>query len=164
MSPILEQVQKFLTAHELTAHPHGDGEALVVPMSLTHCRCSIAFHHEPGSELLTILGLHPETVPPARRAAVAEFLTRLNWSLNGQRFLMDWEDGEVRVRTDLLLLAMPSLEQISRCFLAACATIDGFHPAVMNVIYRGMPPVQAVEQGEADLQKLLAKSRRESSD
>ena len=52
MSPILERVQEFLTAHELNAHPHGDGEALVVPMTLTHCRCSVVFHHAPGADEL----------------------------------------------------------------------------------------------------------------
>jgi hypothetical protein len=160
MSPILERVQEFLTAHELTAHPMGDGEGLIVPMTLTHCRCNLVFHQEPGSDELTLLALHPANVPADRCSAVAEFLTRLNWNLSGQRFLLDWTDGEVRLRRDVHLLAMPAVETIATWFLAVCAVADGFHPALMNVIYRGMPPVQALEQGEAEFQALIKASDR----
>ena len=84
MSTILERVQEFLTAHELNAHPHGDGEALVVPMTLTHCRCSVVFHHASGADELVVMAMHPAVVPPERRAAVAEFFTRLNWNQIGR--------------------------------------------------------------------------------
>lgn len=147
MSPILERVQEFLTAHELKAMPHGDGEGLIVPMSLTHCRCNLVFHHERGSDELTLLALHPAAVPADHRSAVAEFLTRLNWNLSGQRFLLDWEDGDVH------LLALPTEETLAFWFQSACVLVDGFHPALMNVVYRGMSP--ALEQGEADFEALI---------
>ena len=157
MSPILERVQEFLTAHELNAHPHGDGEALVVPMTLTHCRCSVVFHHEPGADELVVMAMHSSVVPPERRAAVAEFFTRLNWNLTGNRFLLDWQDGEVRLRRDVDVLAVPNTDQIGGWFYSACLLVDGFFPALMNVVYRGMNPAQALEQGEADYQKLVAR-------
>lgn len=157
MSPILERVQEFLTAHDFTAHPHGDGEALVVPMTLTHCRCSVVFHHEPGADELVVMAMHPTVVPSERRTAVAEFFTRLNWNLTGNRFLLDWQDGEVRLRRDVDVLAVPGTEQIGTWFYSACLLVDGFFPALMNVVYRGMNPVQALEQGEADYQKLVAR-------
>ncbi|MBM3804570.1 MAG: YbjN domain-containing protein [Acidimicrobiia bacterium] len=156
MSPILERVQEFLTAHELTAHPHGDGEALVVLITLTHCRCSVMFHHEHGSDELTLWALHPANVPADRRFAVAEFLMRLNWNLHrGQRFLLDWGDGEVRLRRYVPLQGLPEVKTVAIWFLSVYVLINSFHPALMNVIYRGMPPVQALEQGEADFEALI---------
>jgi len=157
MSPILEQVQAFLTDHELTAHPGGDGEALIVPMSLTHCRCNVMFHHDRDTSILVVMGAVPVTVPSERRGAVAEFLTRLNWNLTGNRFLMDFNDGDVRVRRDVDVPEAPGRELIAGCFYSTCLALDGFFPSLMNVIFRGMSPVQALEQGEADYAKLMAK-------
>ena len=155
MTPTLELVQKFLTAQKLNAHPHRDGEALVVPMTLTHCRCSVAFNHAPGADELVITALHPIIVPPERRAVVAEFITRLNWNLTGNRFLMDWQDGEVRLQRDVDVLTVTGTDQMGRWFYSACLLLDGFFPALMNVVYRGRNPVQAIEQGEADYNKLV---------
>ena len=160
MSPILERVQQFLTAHELTAHPEGDGEALLAPMNLTHSRCNVIFHHGHGDDELVILGLYPCKVPEDRRAAAAEFYTRLNWNLSGQRFLLDWTDGEVRLRRDVPLLGALDDKALTIWFKSLCALMDGFHPALMNVIYRGMPTVQALEQGEAEFHALLKAADR----
>ena len=157
MSPLLDQVQAFLTDHELTAHPGGDGEALIVPMSLTHCRCNVIFHHDRDTSILVVMGAVPVTVPSERRGAVAEFLTRLNGNLTGTRFLMDFNDGDVRVRRDVDVSDAPNRELIAGCFYSTCLALDGFFPSLMNVIFRGMSPVQALEQGEADYAKLMAK-------
>ena len=155
MTPTLERVHEFLMSIEITAHPGGDGEVLVVPMDLTHCRCNLVFQHEAGSDELTVLALHPSKVPADRCLLVAEFLTRLNWNLGGQRFLMDWADGEVRLRRDVTLLGPLTDENLAYWLRSACALLDGFHPALMNVIYRGMSPLQALEQGEAEYQALI---------
>ena len=156
MTPTLERVQEFLTTHELVAHPGGDGEALIVPMTLTHCRCSMVFHHDRETEMLVVMGMVPITVPPDRRAAVAEFLTRLNWNLTGNRFLMDFNDGDVRVRRDVDMVALPNDELLGGWFYSACLALDGFFPALANVVFRGTNPVQALEQGEADYAKIVA--------
>ena len=155
MTPTLERVHEFLMSLEITAHPGGDGEVLVVPMDLTHCRCNLVFQHEAGSDEMTILALHPSNVPADRRHAVAEFLARLNWNLGGQRFLLDWADGEVRLRRDVSLLGPLKDEKLSYWLRSACVLLDGFHPALMSVVYRGTPPLQALEQGEAEYQVLI---------
>lgn len=61
----------------------------------------------------------------------------------------------MRLRRDVWLLELPEVKTVAFWFQSACVLIDGFHPALMNVIYRGMPPVQALEQGEADFEALI---------
>jgi hypothetical protein len=50
---------------------------------------------------------------------------------------------------------MPEVKTLAFWFQSACVLVNCFHPALMNVIYRGMPPVQALEQGEADFEALI---------
>ena len=151
MTTTLERIQAFLTANELSSHPGGDGEAIIVPMALTHCRCDVVIHHDRDTKMLALMGLVPITVPSERRAAVAEFLTRLNWNLTGNHFLMDFNDGDVRVRRDVDGTHPPDLELLlGNWFYSLCLALDGFFPALMSVVSRGANPVQALEQGEAD--------------
>lgn len=127
----------------------------MVPMTLTHCRCNVVFHHEHGDNELVVMGLYSVKVPEDRRAVAAEFYTRLNWNLSGQCFLMDWSDGEVRVKRDVPLLGELKNEVLAIWCQSVCALMDAFHPALMNVIYRGMSVPQALEQGEAEYLALI---------
>ena len=45
--------------------------------------------------------------------------------------------------------------------LLAMRLVDGYFPALMNVIYRGTSPVQAVEQGEAEYAAVTSKGQAE---
>jgi hypothetical protein len=55
---------------------------------------------------------------------------------------------------------VPDDSALARWFHGACVLMDGFHPALLSVIYRGMPPVQALEQGEAEFHALLKAADR----
>ena len=52
-------------------------------------------------------------------------------------------------------------QRISRHVLLAMRLVDGYFPALMNVIYRGTSPVQAVEQGEAEYAAVTSKGQEE---
>lgn len=67
-------------------------------------------------------------------------------------------------RRDVHLLAIPEVDTLAFWFHSACVLADGFHPALMNVVYRGMPPAQALEQGEADFEALLKTHKASESD
>ena len=45
----------------------------------------------------------PNKIPIERRYKGAEFITRANFGLNVGNFEMDWEDGEIRFRTSIVL-------------------------------------------------------------
>ena len=40
--------------------------------------------------------------------------------------------------------------------MRCCHLTDGFFPALMSVIYRGTPVVQAIEQGEAEFNVVVS--------
>ncbi|NBP86512.1 MAG: hypothetical protein EBU54_15545, partial [Mycobacteriaceae bacterium] len=148
MNPILETVRDHLTKHELTPVPLGDGEALIATVTLKHLRVHLFFCADTDQQRLNLMGRHSVLVPEDRRAAVAEFITRLNWNLSGARFLLDHGDGEVCCRVDLEAGgAALNDATLSKSILRCCHLTDGFFPALMSVIYRGTPPVQALEQG-----------------
>ena len=151
MNPILETVHAHLTKHDLTAVPLGDGEALTSTVTLKNLRVHLFFCADAEEQRLSILGRHSVLVPLERRTVVAEFITRLNWNLSGARFLMDYEDGEVCCRIDLEAVGAGLDDAtLGKAILRCCHLTDGFFPALMSVIYRGTPVVQAIEQGEAE--------------
>jgi hypothetical protein len=156
MNSILETVHAHLTKHELTVVPLSDGEALIATVTLKHLRVHLFFCADTDEQRLTIMGRHSVLVPEDRRAAVAEFITRVNWQLSGARFLLDYEDGEVGCRIDLEA-GGAALEDatLGKAILRCCHLTDGFFPALMSVIYRGTPVVQAIEQGEAEFNAIV---------
>ncbi len=156
MHPILETVHAHLSKHELTAVPLGDGEALIATVTLKHLRVHLFFCADSDEQRLTIMGRHSVLVPADRRASVAEFITRVNWQLSGARLLLDYEDGEVGCRIDVEA-GGAALEDANlfKAILRCCHLTDGFFPALMSVIYRGTPAVQAVDQGEAEFNVIV---------
>ncbi len=56
-----------------------------------------------GQRVVLLVSVLPMTASEARRAALAELFTRLNYGLTIGNFEMDWADGELRFRTGIEL-------------------------------------------------------------
>ena len=136
----------------LVPHVVGDGEAMAVQVTLTHLVSTLVFQADMDPPLLSVSARVPVLVPAERRAAVAEFFMRINQGLRVGRFLLDYQDGEAcfRLEVEADVVGLTD-ERISRYVL----------PALMNVIYRGTSPVQAVEQGEAEFAAVTKKGQKE---
>ncbi len=162
MNPILEHVRDHLVKFTLIPHVVGDGEAMAVQVTLTHLVATLVFQADMDPPLLSVSARVPVLVPAERRAAVAEFFMRINQGLRVGRFRMDYQDGEAccRLEVDADLTGLTD-ERISRYVLLAMRLVDGYFPALMNVIYRGTSPVQAVEQGEAEFAAVTKKGQEE---
>jgi len=84
-------------------------------------------------------------VPPNRRQAMAEFLTRANYGLVIGNFEMDFNDGEVRYKTsidvegDRLTSAL-----IKQMVYINVLMMDRYLPGIMSVAFGNADPAQAI--------------------
>ena len=157
MNSIIRSINDHLIQEGLIVHPVGDGEGIVVHMTLKHLRMPVSFLTGDEKDFLRIDGLLPVPVPADRRAAVGEFLTRVNWNMKLGRFLMDYSDGELRFRQELD--SRDDTVDVNRAevgLLRCCHMVDAFFPALMGVIFRETPPEEALAQGEKELEALAA--------
>lgn len=90
----------------------------------------------------------PCVVPPHRRQACAELVALINWGLCHGNFNVAPEDGEIYFYVSLPVFngAMP---QEGPDFLIGVtdSTTDEYFPAFMRLVYAGMSPAQALQEG-----------------
>jgi hypothetical protein len=100
-------------------------------------------------ELFLFYALAPIKVPDEKRLIVAEYLTRANYGLRIGKFELDFNDGEVRYKSSLDFEG----ETLSHAWLQhaiypAVQTMDRYLPGLMNVLYGGVSPAEAVAEIE----------------
>ena len=155
MNSTIRSINDHLIHEGLIVHPIGDGEGIVVHMTLKHLRLAVSFLTGEEKDFLRLDALLPVPVPADRRTAVSDFLTRVNWNLRLGRFVMDFSDGEIRFRQELD--SRDDTVDVQRAevgLLRCCHMVDAFFPALMGVIFRETPPEEALAQGEKDLEAL----------
>lgn len=165
MNPTLERVRQFVAEHNLVHHVEGDGEVLSLRMGLTHLTLTIFWQVEPDLGVLRLYARLPVNIPRARRAVVAEFLSRLTANLHLGYFGLDFNDGEPFFRMDADVNATDLRDEVlGRWLSLACTMVDGFFPALMSVAYANMKPQPALEQGEAAYEALLKEQMGKKQD
>jgi hypothetical protein len=89
-------------------------------------------------------------VPEARRAAIAEFLTRANYGLILGNFEMDYSDGEIRYKTSIGV-ADGNLtdDMLLRMVGANVLTLDRYFQGIMKVIYTRAQPEKVIRDIES---------------
>ena len=91
----------------------------------------------------------PTNVPPERRPAMAEFLTRANYGLIIGNFEMDLTDGEVRYKTGIDVEGdRLSAALVKNLVYANVLTMDQYLPGIMRLIYADVSPAEAIVQVE----------------
>lgn len=165
MNQNFELIRDFLVAKDEHCEVH---EAI--------CRCRIAVNLENLSVLLNACTVDngavvavvvplPINTPPAQRPDVAEFITRVNYHMKIGCFDMDYSDGEIRFRISAALgEAHLTHDMLSHWMLLALTTVDGFFPALLQLIAGTLRPDQAVEQGEGFLRDLIHRKERTSDE
>lgn len=88
-------------------------------------------------------------VPPQKRAAVAEYLTRANYGLVLGNFEMDFSDGEVRYKTSVDVEGgQLTTGMVKTMVYTNVLMMDRYLPGIMNVVYGGVSPADAIAQIE----------------
>jgi hypothetical protein len=94
----------------------------------------------------------PMNAPDARRAAVAEFITRANYGMILGNFELDYSDGEVRYKTSTDVegaqLAAATIKQL---VYTNVLIMDRYLPGIMAVMFGGANPADEVARIEAVL-------------
>ncbi|MGH9068982.1 MAG: YbjN domain-containing protein [Acidimicrobiales bacterium] len=94
--------------------------------------------------LAIFYSLDPVPVPAARRPAIAELLTRINYHLPVGNLEMDHEDGEVRMRTSLVLGDAELTVDLLRALVGANVMLmDRYLPAIIAVATGNAEPEAA---------------------
>ena len=88
-------------------------------------------------------------VPEEKRDVACEYLTRANYGLRMGNMEMDFADGEIRYKSSLDFEG----ETLSHAWLKhaiypAVQTMDRYLPGLMNVLYGGVPPAEAIAEIE----------------
>jgi hypothetical protein len=88
--------------------------------------------------------------PEGKRPDIAEFLTRVNYGLSIGNFEMNWEDGEIRYKTGIVVDGdRLSLALITHLVYANVLAMDRYLPGIMRVTYGNVSPAEAIAEIEA---------------
>ncbi len=147
---LLELVEAFIAGEDWTADRLEGLPAL-----------RLRFHsrHGPLTSIVRVRQSHgqivwytqcPIPVPPERRLAVTEFLTRANYGMIVGNFELDVADGDLRFKTFLDLGPEPVLDGLppfARLFGqlvgANLSAMDRYLPGIIEVV-AGRPPIEAL--------------------
>ncbi len=146
---ILDTVVQFLK--EDNWHFQEDEEKSIISMKFSgeHGTWTcVAQALEKHQELL-FYSILDTKVPPDKRQAVSEYLTRANYGLRLGNFEMDFSDGEVRYKTSIDVEGgqlTPSMSKVMA--YANLQTMDKYFPGIMEVIYTKHPPEEVIHAVE----------------
>lgn len=100
--------------------------------------------------------VYPFSVPPEKRPAVTEFLTRANTLLSIGNLEMDYSDGEVRFRTSIDVEGDElSKELVRNIVYINVMMADHFFAGLLSVIYSDSSPVEALAVIEQDSPSII---------
>lgn len=94
--PLLQVLEEYLRTQGVEGARHPSAPAIRFRSGPLICVAQAR-----GERQLLVYCLAPASVPPPRRVAAAEFLTRANYGMAVGNFELDMEDGEVRFKTSL---------------------------------------------------------------
>ncbi len=95
--------------------------------------------------LLVVYSVLPTAVPPGRREAVAEFVTRANYGLSLGNLEMDFDDGELRAKVALAVGEhAPDDALVERLIRVSGRLVELYLPGIEAVV-DGADPAGALE-------------------
>ena len=109
----------------------------------------VVVHVNVEMEQVYVYALVPQSVPPERRDAVCEFITRANYGLRIGNFELDHRDGEVRYKTSLDFEGAELTRPLLRSLMyPGVHTLDRYHHGIQQVAFEGADPSLAVNEIE----------------
>ena len=155
---LFEFVGDWLSANDwqITAHAAGGWYAMSYHGLHADWRVIVDCSETAASRRVLVYSVFPVRVPAGRRSAVSEFLTRANYGMPLATFELDFDDGEVRLRT-VAETADSSIsgETIDRLLMANLGASDRYLPALLGVAFGRLDPAEAVALSEVVIEGAL---------
>ena len=96
--------------------------------------------------LLGVNSFVPNKTPLARRPAIMELLTRINFDLAVGCYELDLTDGEIRFRTSIILPGADITDAIAEHLIRSnLCIVDERMPRIMAVLYSDITPEEALK-------------------
>ncbi|MEM8604328.1 MAG: YbjN domain-containing protein, partial [Cyanobacteria bacterium P01_H01_bin.121] len=87
--------------------------------------------------------------PVEKRPLMAEFITRANYSLIIGNFEMDYDDGEIRYKTSIVVQdSRLDSALIRQIVYSNLFRVDQYLPGISGVLESGLTPEQAIDRVE----------------
>gem|GEM_PF-1480485 len=84
-----------------------------------------------------------------KRAKVGEYLHRANYGLNIGNFEMDYEDGEIRYKANILCGdQIPEMSRIERLVDVGMDMINRYAPGILRIMYGNAEPKEMIDMIE----------------
>ena len=146
MGEMIDIVICFLNTDEWLYHQTEDEPVFQMSFQGHHGKLTCYAHVDEAHFLFSFYSISPIYVPEEKRTAIAEFITRANYSTKIGNFEMDFSDGEVRFKTSIDV-ENDRLSQalISNLVYANVWMMDYYLPGMLSVIYGGISPLEALE-------------------
>lgn len=89
-------------------------------------------------------------VPPEKRVAVAEFITRANYGLAIGNFEMDYGDGEIRYKTSVDVEGGElTVEMVKTLVYTNLLMMDRYFPGIKSCVWGDATPEEAIARIES---------------
>jgi hypothetical protein len=145
LTQFLDEIQ-FKYAGPWTCEDEGGHKNFRVDtdISLNHGWYKVIILGDEARKLLGFYTVSGLSVPPRRRAEVAEFITRVNYGMSVGNFELGFDDGEVRFKTSIPADGTPLNYSLLRTLLYTCAELmDSYNPMLEAVVVGETSPKEA---------------------
>jgi hypothetical protein len=138
MTTLLESVTRFLDSRGWPIEHDGAMVRTLIRTDDQAFICAIVVVESAGQ--IVVYSIHPSTVEPAQRGAVAEFVNRANAALTVGNLEIDLDSGQVRFRTGLAVgSSSASDEMVERAIVDNVASAVAYFP-VVDAVAGGLVP------------------------
>lgn len=150
--PVLEIVKQFLTEENWQYQMLEKRPALRIGYHGEHGTWVCYAQVDEQAQRLLFYSWMGMNIPILYRAAVIEYLTRVNFALTLGNFEMDLQNGEVRFRTSLdCAEGLPGKNALRTCLYANVRCMDHYFPGVLAVVHSGISPQAAMARVERQI-------------
>ena len=144
---LFDRIFDHLTARDFEFYADAEKQYLSFSLRLRdgNARILVEAAEVPGWSRILVYTSYPTFVPENRRLAIAEALTRINYSSLFGNFEMDLTDGEVRVRTVLEDEGFIGEAMIDRAIRRGLALADQYQAALLSIAFGNSKAMDVLE-------------------